>query len=128
MPPRSRSKAEKEPLPTSAPDTPYTPSSTRLRPPDQAEVQKLVESAIARAQSARGVTPHGERNKLQESKKGVIQRVWEHLFGNTRVVYNPEMTAKLTDAAGMFLVVVFAFYFTAFGYLWYRETALGIQR
>lgn len=125
MPPRSRSKTEKEPFPTSEPNTPYTPKSAHLRPPDQAAVQKVVESAMARAQSSRGITPRGERTRVGGEKKGAAHRLWDHLFGNTRVVYNPEVTSKLTDAAGMFLVVLFCFYCTGFAYLLYRENALA---
>lgn len=125
MPPRSRSKTEREPLPTSTPASPKTPNSAYLRPADPAEVQRLVDSAIARAQSSRGITPHGERGDGEKKKMSVLRSAWKFLFGDTPVTYNPEVTAKLTDAAGMFLVIVFAFYFTAFGYLWYREAALA---
>lgn len=129
MPPRSRSKnaqnadEHKDDEKRSPKNDSSVPSDlSRLPPPNPTEVKRLVDSAISRAHSAQGLTPRYKNNGGCNSC--IITRIWHYFFGNFRVEYSRTMTAILTDIVGMFLVVLFAFYFTAAGYLWYRETAL----
>lgn len=124
MPPRGRSKTAQDEVEA---ESPTKATASKLPPPDPAAVQRLVDHAIQRAHSSRGNTPRRVR-RVQPQDESLMALIWNHFFGNTDVVYNPKTASKVTEAVGMFLVVIFAFYFTAAGYLWYRETALAAQR
>lgn len=93
-----------------------------LPPPDADAVQRLVDSALLRAHETRGTTPR-HRPAPGPEKKCRFSCITKY-FGRNAVMYTPKTTSFLTDLVGVFLVVLFAIYFTTAGYLYYRESAL----
>eukprot|EP00796_Vickermania_ingenoplastis_P001059 gene1059-629_t len=105
MPPRGRSKTQQA-LPE---------EGSKIPPSDPAAVQNLINDALHRAHSSRGTTPR--RTRRTNEPECLVCRAWHSVFGNKAIEYDSQLTSKLTDAVGMFLVVIFTFYFTAAGYL-----------